>query len=288
MRMKNIFLLIILISATSSFAQNRKPTFREKNMSAKNVIVYTTADSTNLRLSVTNTLKFSSLQQPLESQICVFVDPAKTFQTFVGIGGALTDAAAETFAKLPVKKQNELLKAYYDKKDGIGYTIARTNMNSCDFSSDLYTYVTDGDISLQSFNIDHDKKFKIPLIKKAMVASHGTLHLFSSPWSPPAYMKDNNDMLHGGKLLPKYFKSWATYYTKFIKAYQKEGVPMWGITIQNEPMAKQIWESCIYTADDEKNFLKNYLGPQMKRAGLGNTKIIVWDHNRDMIYQRSG
>src|SRR5678815_5497684 len=137
---------------------------------------------------------------------------------------------------------------YYDKDKGIGYTLGRTNINSCDFSSDTYTYVTDGDKELKSFNLGHDEKFKIPLIKKAIEAAGGKLDLFVSPWSPPAWMKDNNDMLHGGKLKPEFYDSWANYYVKFIQAYEKEGIPVWGLTVQNEPMAKQTWESCMYTA----------------------------------------
>ena len=82
-------------------------------------------------------------------------------------------------------------------------------------------------------------------------------------------MKTNNDMLHGGKLKPEFYQSWANYYTKFIKAYEREGIPIWGITVQNEPMATQTWESCIYSAEDERDFLKNFLGPTMKREGLG-------------------
>jgi glucosylceramidase len=110
--------------------------------------------------------------------------------------------------------------------------------------------------------------------------------MYASPWSPPAFMKTTNNMLKGGKLKPEYFDSWAKYYAKFIKAYEKEDIPVWGLTVQNEPMATQTWESCIYTAEDERDFLKNHLGPTMKKEGLGDRKIIVWDHNRDLIYQR--
>ncbi|MEP6712341.1 MAG: glycoside hydrolase family 30 beta sandwich domain-containing protein, partial [Ferruginibacter sp.] len=272
--MKNLFLSFSLLMSITAFCQ-------------KNAVVYTTADSGNLRITKTNELKFGPFGQPKETQICVFVNPSKTFQTYIGIGGALTDASAETYAKLPADKQAEILQAYYDKQKGIGYTIARTNINSCDFSSDMYTYIKDGDKNLSSFNIEHDRKFKIPFIKKAMDAAGGKLTLFASPWSPPAFMKDNNDMLHGGKLKAEYYKSWATYYTKFIKAYEKENIPIWGITIQNEPMATQTWESCNYTAEEERDFLKNYLGPVMHKEGLADKKIIVWDHNRDLIYQRA-
>jgi len=251
------------------------------------VTVYTTADSTNLRLSLNDTLQFEDMGQPVETQVCVFVDPDKTFQSYLGIGAALTDASAETFFKLPEAKQQEVLDAFFSKDKGIGYTVARTNINSCDFSSDMYTYVKEGDKELSSFDIAHDKQYKIPFIKKAMAAAGGKLTLFASPWSPPAFMKSNNDMLRGGKLKPEFYDSWAKYYVKFIQAYEKEGIPVWGISIQNEPMATQKWESCIYTAEEERDFLKNHLGPVMHQSGFKDKKIIVWDHNRDLIYQRA-
>jgi glucosylceramidase len=251
------------------------------------IAVYTTADNTNYRLSHTDTLAFKHMGQPLETQICVFVDPARKFQTILGVGGALTDASGETFAKLPPAKQQEFLDAHFSVSKGIGYTLARTNIHSCDFSSGSYTYVTEGDKALQSFSVNHDKEFRIPFIKRVQAATGGKLTLFGSPWSPPAFMKSNNDMLHGGKLKPEFYQSWANYYTKFIKAYEREGIPIWGISVQNEPMATQRWESCIYSAEDERDFLKNYLGPTMRREGLGNKKIIAWDHNRDLIYQRA-
>jgi len=203
------------------------------------------------------------------------------------MGGAITDAAVETFAKIPKDKQQELLTAYFDTKSGIGYTFARTNIHSCDFSSGSYTYIAEGDKELKTFSIDHDKQFRIPFIKQAMATAGGKLNIFGSPWSPPAFMKDNNDMLHGGSLKPEFYPAWARYYTKFIKAYESEGIPIWGISIQNEPMATQRWESCIYSAEQERDFLKNHLGPTMKREGLSDKKIIVWDHNRDLIYQRA-
>jgi len=281
--------LLLLISCN----QQKQPENKEIQPAAKfkvegkNVIVYTTADSTNYRLTLTDTLNFKELIQPLETQICVFTNPDKKFQTFLGIGGALTDASAETFSKLPETRQEEFLQAYYDKDKGIGYTLARTNINSCDFSSDTYTYVNEGDKELKSFTIDHDQKYRIPFIKKAISAAGGNLTMFVSPWSPPAYMKSNNDMLHGGKLKSEFYQTWADYYVKFIKAYEKAGIPVWGMTIQNEPMATQRWESCIYTADDERDFLKSYLGPTVVKAGMADKKIIVWNHNRDLMVQRA-
>ena len=286
--MKAIIFALILMVATSSFSQ-AKNKIQQKSFSVngKTVLVYTSADSTNLRITNTDNLKFSTLKQPLETQTCVFVDPDKTFQTFLGIGGAITDASAEVFAKLPKEKQKELLNAYYSKDKGIGYSLIRTTIHSSDFSSESYTYIAEGDKELKTFSIDHDKQFKIPLIKKAIETAGANVSLYASPWSPPAFMKDNKDMLKGGKLLPEFYQSWANYYVKFINAFQNEGLPVWGLTLQNEPMATQRWESCIYTAEEERDFLKNYLGPTLKKAGLGDKKITVWDHNRDLMTQRA-
>ena len=274
--MKRIFCYCLFIVITQcAYSQNQKT-----------VTVYTTANNTNFRITKTDSgLKFSDFGQPLETQVCVFVDPTHSFQTLLGIGGAITDASAETFAKMPVAVQNQLLTAYYDKVNGIGYTLARTSIHSSDFSSASYTYVSDGDKELKTFSIDHDRQFRIPLIKKATKAAGGKLTIYVSPWSPPAWMKDNNSMIQGGNLLPQFKQSWANYFVKFINAYQKEGIPIWGLTLQNEPMAKQTWESCHYSAEDERDFIKTYLGPTLLKSGMADKKLIAWDHNRDLIYQ---
>ncbi|OIR13163.1 glucuronoxylanase XynC precursor [mine drainage metagenome] len=283
--MKKLFAIFLLTSF--AFHQPIKNNGgNKKNTAEKTVTVYTTADNTAFRLSNTETLQFKDFGQPKETQPCIFVDPTKKFQTFVGIGGALTDASAETFAKLPKEKQTEFINAYFDAKKGIGYSLARTNIHSCDFSSDSYTYIEEGDAALKTFSVAHDEKFRIPFIKQAIAAA-GKLTLFASPWSPPAFMKSNNNMLHGGELKKEYFQSWANYYVKFIKAYEKEGIPVWGLSVQNEPMAVQTWESCNFTGEQERDFIKNYLGPTLEKNGMANKKLIAWDHNRDLLYQRA-
>ncbi len=274
----------LLLGCTAKGTNQREET--PFSMDGRKVVIYVTADSTQFRLTPNDTILFQPQEQPQEKQSYVLVDPTHRFQTFMGIGGAITDASAETFYKLPQQKQEELLKAYYDSQSGIGYTLIRTNINSCDFSSSTYTYVNEGDSSLKTFDISHDKKYRIPLIKKAINAA-GKLSVYVSPWSPPAWMKSNGDMLHGGKLKSKYSQSWANYYTKFIHAYEVEGVPIWGLTVQNEPMANQLWESCIYTAEEERDFIKNFLGPALRGSGLADKKLIAWDHNRDFMYQRA-
>lgn len=284
--MKTKFTALLALAATGVLAVNAQ---QAQQYSAKNktVKVYVTEKGSDNRITNTETLHFEDKPQPVETEVAVFVDPAKKFQTMVGIGGALTDASAETFYKLPKDKQKEFLTAYYDKAKGIGYTFGRTNIQSCDFSSDSYSYVKDGDAALKTFDISHDKKYRIPFIKEAINAAGGRLNIFVSPWSPPAFMKTNHDMLHGGKLEKKYDQSWANFYGKFIRAYEKEGIPIWGLSVQNEPMATQTWESCLYTAEEERDFVKNFLGPTLKKQGLSGKKLIVWDHNRDLLYQRA-
>ena len=284
--MKNTVPFLILISYAMGLQAQQKPV-KAGSKTYTTITVYTTAEKTNYRLSKTTTLTLKPFGQPLETQPCVFIDAAKKFQTITGIGGAITDASAETFAKLPAAAQEELLNSYFNKENGIGYSLIRTNMNSCDFSSGSYTYTADNDASLKSFNIAHDEEYRIPMIKRAITAAGGRLPLFISPWSPPAWMKDNNSLVQGGKLKDEYKQSWANYYVKYIKAYEAKSIPVWGLTVQNEPMAKQRWESCIYTAEEERDFIKQYLGPTLQQQGLGNKKLIAWDHNRDLLYQRA-
>ncbi|HPY28695.1 MAG TPA: glycoside hydrolase family 30 protein [Prolixibacteraceae bacterium] len=287
--MKNCFIIILSAILLFSCVPSQREEQKTAHFSAegRSIQVYTTADSSDLRLTPAETLTFSPAQQPKETEICVFVDPSVTFQEFLGIGGAITDASAEVFARLSPEKQEEFLTAYYDRERGIGYSLMRTTIHSSDFSSGSYTYIEEGDKELATFNIDHERQFRIPLIKAATETAGRTLMLYASPWSPPAFMKDNNNMQRGGKLLPDFAQAWANYYVKFIKAFEAEGMPVWGISVQNEPMATQTWESCIYTAEEERDFLKNFLGPTLEKEGLGDKNIIVWDHNRDLMNYRA-
>lgn len=254
----------------------------------KHARVITTSKEANQTWVEGNNITIVPKIQALETEISVFLDTTKLFQEFIGIGAAITDASAETYAKVSKQTQVKLIDAFYHPTNGLGYTIIRTNMNSCDFSSGSYTYIDEGDKDLKSFSIEHDKQFKLPLIQAAQKNIGESMKLYISPWSPPAFMKDNKNMLQGGKLLPSYYQPWANYYIKYIQALEKEGIPVWGLSVQNEPMAIQKWESCIYTAAEERDFLKTYLGPTLYAAGMQSKKVIVWDHNRDMIVQRAG
>ncbi|MBQ7974182.1 MAG: glycoside hydrolase family 30 protein [Clostridia bacterium] len=208
--------------------------------------------------------------------------PDIEYQEIKGFGGAFTEAASTTIDKLSPENREKILKMYFDTKEGIGYNFGRVHINSCDFSLGNYSCVEENDETLETFNINRDKSSLIPMIKDAM--KYGDIRIFASPWSPPAYMKTNGEMNHGGKLKKEYFELWSEFYVKFIEAYKKEGINIWGITVQNEPKAVQKWDSCVYTAEEERDFVKNYLGKKMKKIGV---KVMFWDHNKERVIERA-
>ena len=254
----------------------------------KEAKVYMTAESTQDFLSDKGFRALEELEQPDENYPTIMIDIDKTFQTIEGFGGAFTDAAAITFGKLTSEKQEEFLIKNFDPVNGNGYNLCRSTIHSCDYSDEQYVYdEVPGDKELKHFSIDHDQMYRIPFIKRSIEAAGGSIKIFSSPWSPPAWMKTNGEMLHGGKLLPEYRQTWADYFVKYVMAYKKEGIPIWGLTVQNEPMAVQVWESCIFTAKEERDFIRDYLGPTLHRNGLEDLKLMIWDHNRGIMYQRA-
>jgi len=215
------------------------------------------------------------------------VNRHKTRQKILGFGGAFTEASASVYEKLGAEKRAEIIQSYFGI-NGNRYNMGRTHINSCDFSLGNYSYCdTPGDIELKKFSISRDKKLLIPFIADALEATQIPIKLLASPWSPPPWMKTNGEMNHGGKLKKEYRHAWAQYYCKYISAYEKEGITIWGISIQNEPDAKQTWDSCLYTGDEERDFIRNYLGPAMERNNLLHKKIIIWDHNRDIMVERA-
>ena len=222
-----------------------------------------------------------------DANIKITLKKEKPFQTMLGFGGAFTEAAAYTLSKMPSEKREEVLKAYFNKEEGLNYSIGRVHMNSCDFSLENYTYVDEYDETLETFDISREKRWVIPMIRDAERIRGEKIDLLASPWSPPGWMKDTGKMNNGGKLLPKYYDLWAKYYAKFIDAYQAEDLNIFAVTVQNEPAAKQTWDSCEYTAEEERDFVKNSLGPTLENTGHEDINIIVWDHNRDILVDRA-
>lgn len=209
------------------------------------------------------------------------------YQEIMGFGGAFTEATALNFKGLDAAQKKELLNGYFDAEKGLGYNLCRLTINSCDFSEDFYSYDdTPEDFALKDFDISHDKKDIIPMVLKAREKSPD-LRLFSSPWSPPAWMKTNGRMDKGGALRRDCQEVWAAYVARYIAEYEKAGVHIWGVTVQNEAKAEQGWESCAYEAAEERDFVTGYLKPALERAGLGDRKVMFWDHNKERVVDRS-
>ena len=191
---------------------------------ASSVSVWVTARDTVDRLASKAPVPFAALEQPEEHAPTVIIDPSKLFQTIEGFGGALTDASAETWAKLPAGRQQELLEAYFDPEKGIGYSLCRTHIHSCDFSSESYAYTeVPGDVTLEHFRIDHDRRYKLPFIRAAL-RSAGARQDLRLPLEPAGLDEDNGNMLQGGQLKPEYREAWARYYVSFMQEYEEEGV----------------------------------------------------------------
>lgn len=213
------------------------------------------------------------------------VYPESEYQVVEGFGGAFTEASAHNFSRLSGLRQKQILENYFGT-EGLNYNMGRITMNSCDFALGNYTYIAEGDTELKSFDIAHDQREILPMIHRAAELRKGDLEFLVSPWSPPAFMKDNHDMNHGGRLKKEYYGAWAGYFVRFIEEYSRQGVKIRSLTVQNEPEAVQTWDSCCYTPEEEAEFVAGYLGPALKEAGLKDIDIYIWDHNKDALFDR--
>lgn len=226
-------------------------------------------------------------QEQVDMMRVVNVYPDCRYQSIRGFGGAFTEASGYNMTRLPEQVQEEIIQAYFGK-DGLRYNLGRTHINSCDFALGNYAYDEDeSDTELSAFDISRDKKYILPLLLRARDAAQEKIELLASPWSPPAFMKTNGEMNHGGKLKAECRQLWADYIARFLKEYKALGVPVDMITVQNEPMAVQTWDSCIYEVEEEMAFVRDYLGPTLEREGLSDTKIFVWDHNKEILFERA-
>lgn len=226
--------------------------------------------------------------------LLLVVDPSKTYQKVFGFGGSFTDAAGINIKSLPANMQDDLLKSYFSSQ-GIGYTIGRIPIASCDFSARPYTYDdSPGDLELTNFTLaPEDFDLKIPYLKKAMSLSSEPIWFIASSWSSPAWMKDSNALTGPGVLKGKpqgpYYKSWAKYYIRFLQEYEKRGIPIWALTTQNEPTTGYVprfpGQTLGFTPTTQRDFVKFDLGPALSAAGYGPGKlqIMILDDNRYVL-----
>ena len=213
----------------------------------------------------------------------ITLDTSTTYQTYTGFGGAFTESSAYLLNQISQKNRDSIINAYFSKS-GANYSLTRTHMNSCDFSLDQYSYApVEGDKKLENFSIKEDKDDLIPFIKDAMKSSEDGFKIFASPWTAPPWMKTNNDWV-GGKLKPEYYDTWALFFSKYDDAYKKQGIDIWGFTVENEPHGNgNNWESMHYTPEEMTEFVKNHLGPQLEKDGKDDLVVLGYDQNRKGI-----
>ena len=255
-------------------------------------------------------------EKHLESGV-INIYPDLLYQEIEGFGGALTETVGYLYSKMNDEDKKQFLEDHFGK-NGQHYRFIRMHMDSCDYSLEEYQAVANPltDPELTTFSIDRDRKYMLPMLKDAMSMSVEPFSVLLSPWSPPKQWKtppvkpkndaavygvgaimdsfmpkadyDTPSRCNGGSLKKEYYKSWAIYLAKYAQSYLDEGVPVTMMSLQNETIAATNWDSCVWTAQEQKIFLKDYLYPVFKDAGLTEKiGLYIWDHNKERIVEFS-
>ena len=198
----------------------------------------------------------------------------KEITKFLGFGSAITESSAYNYQKLSIENKNKFINDYYSK-DGLNYSLGRISIGSNDFSLSSFSYAKKRNLS--DFSIARDNELVVPFLKD--ILNKKNISLIASPWSPPTMYKRLPILFWGIKLRKKYYEKYSDYLIKYIDEYRRVGINVDYLTIQNEPMARQRWESCKFSLSNQKEFIYKYLINK-----LDNTKILLWDHNKDDLY----
>lgn len=297
-----LFQLIILVSIISSC--DSKPSEFE-------VEVYQTSQAGDQLTLVSETQKSESVE--VSNQLRLMIDPDQKFQEIIGFGASFTESSAWNLATIPDALRKEVLIRLFSPTDGAGFSLTRTHINSSDYSNNHYTYIDSGDISLSTFSVNEDLKGftgkeneqvrgielvtpdydLIPMILEAQNIEGADFKIIASPWSPPSWMKtgETSEMTNG-TLQPQYYGLWAKYLSKYVSAYAKQGIDLWGLTPQNEPLHAHDarWDSHGLTPEQGRMFLRDHLGPQLVKDGHLNLNdldaglhVLIYDHNKSAM-----
>lgn len=260
-------LYILLIASMSALTQ------------ADKAEVYTSSADLKKKMQKTSI----PLSEAIEANPTIVVDEKKTYQTILGFGGTYSEATSYNLKRVNAKTHNEIISAFFHPRKGAGWTMLRTTINSCDASSEYYSYCEKTDDSLlASFSIEKDiDNYMIPGLQQ-IVKVQPSVKIFASPWTPPVWMKSSKEF-NKGYLLEKYYSSWALYFSKYLAAYKKNGINIWSVTPQNEPAAwEQKWDACGWSPGAMKNFVQNHLGPQLAKD-FPSLKLMAFDHNKNFM-----
>ena len=283
-------------------------------MNAKQITTYAIGGKAIVEERILSVTSEADEAKHLESNV-INLYPDLTFQEIEGFGGALTDTVGYLYSKMNETDKKQFLEDHFGK-DGQHYRFIRMHMDSCDYSLEEYQAVADpiADPELTTFSIERDRTYMIPLLKDAMAMTVEPFSVLLSPWSPPKQWKtpparpkndasvygagfdlsaftpeidyDTPSRCHGGSLKKEYYRSWALYLAKYVQAYLDEGIPVTMMTLQNETIAATNWDSCVWSAKEQRAFLKDHLYPVFKEAGLTDTVgLYIWDHNKERVVE---
>ncbi|MFZ4454954.1 MAG: glycoside hydrolase family 30 beta sandwich domain-containing protein [Bacteroidales bacterium] len=266
---KHFFTLILLLSFLLSSI----------NTMAQSIIPWLTTGSKSSLLQPQAALTFSPSAS--NGNVTISIDSTTTYQTMDGFGFCLTEGSAEVISTLTTDKQDALLTELFDPNSGLGISVLRISIGASDLSSADYTY-DDGavDLSLANFSLNGlDKIYLIPILKKILLINPD-IKILATPWTAPRWMKSTQAWI-GGTLNTAHYAAYANYFVKYFDAMKAEGIDIWAITPQNEPLHQGNDPSMGMSSTEQINYINSYLGPTMKNAGYSGIKIIAYDHNCD-------
>lgn len=210
--------------------------------------------------------------------------PKHPKQKVYGFGSSFTEGSGHVFNQMSEETQKKLIDLYFSES-GSRYNLARMPIQSCDFSLGNYSYVSsEGDLDQQKFDFSHDEATIIPFIK-ACQRENPDIIFMASPWSPPAFMKDNDNMNGGGYLKKEYYQAWAEVIHAYMDFYLAHGIAIQKFSVQNEPVMVKKWDSCLYESFDESDFAVNYLKKELKNTPHEHVQLYIWDHDKDGLIE---
>lgn len=265
---------------TRNSEESKSPTPNPPVPTTSDIDVWLTkADETIKLQKQSSVLSFTTASNSYQN---IEVNPSKTYQTIDGFGYTLTGGSVEVINQLSSAKKEALLQELFGNgENSIGVSYLRLSIGASDLNSSVFSYddlpAGQTDVTLSQFSLSKDQAL-VDMLKKILTINPN-IKIIATPWSPPVWMKDNGSSI-GGSLKPEYYGVYAQYFVKYIQEMKKNGITIDAVTPQNEPLHPGNNPSMYMTAEQQRDFIKNNLGPAFQTANL-STKIIVYDHNCD-------
>ena len=275
-----LLLSFLILCSPSVFAQKLSHATEPRS---PQIEVYQSSEDAHETLQQKPPLTFGATRLP---NLTITVNDAVKYQRIDGFGASLTDSSAWLlWNKLTATQRKETLEMLFSREKGAGLSVLRQPMGASDFALTAYSYdevpLGDDDPGLQHFSIDHDRASILPILREAQ-AINPHLKIIATPWSPPGWMKTSGSLIRGS-LKPSAYPALAKYFVRFVQEYEKAGIPIDAVTMQNEPLyVPGDYPGMEMTAYEQTEFLAKHLGPAFRDARL-KTKILVFDHNWDLI-----